>query len=63
MVCCFGQRRKCDVVKNPKLIKGISDHNSRPDQPSSHFPFLFSFMHCCHLNLVNSIKKYLPFIS
>ncbi|KAH0899765.1 hypothetical protein HID58_049333 [Brassica napus] len=50
-------RRKCDVVKNPKLIKGISDHNSRPDQPSSHFPFLFSFMHCCHLNLVNSIKK------
>ncbi|KAJ4901052.1 Serine/threonine-protein kinase CDG1 [Raphanus sativus] len=35
MVCCFGQRRKRDVVKNPKLIKGVSDHNSRPDQPSS----------------------------
>ncbi|KAJ0230546.1 Serine/threonine-protein kinase CDG1 [Hirschfeldia incana] len=35
MVCCFGERRKRDVVKNPKLIKGVSDHNSRPDHPSS----------------------------
>ncbi|KAF8108157.1 hypothetical protein N665_0114s0047 [Sinapis alba] len=39
MVCCscFGPRRKRDVVKNPKL-KGVSDHNSRPDQPSSANP-------------------------
>ncbi|KAF3594178.1 hypothetical protein DY000_02025383 [Brassica cretica] len=36
MTCCscFGPRRRHDVTKNPKLIKGFSDHNSRPDQPS-----------------------------
>ncbi|KAG2264265.1 hypothetical protein Bca4012_078642 [Brassica carinata] len=36
MTCCscFGPRRRHDVTKNPNLIKGFSDHNSRPDQPS-----------------------------
>lgn len=68
MTCCscFGPRRRHDVTKNPKLIKGFSDHNSRPDQPSSSsssglislFLFFFhSFMHCIHRNLVESNHK------
>lgn len=66
------------MVKNPKLIKGVSDHNSRPDQPSSsssglHLTFhcFFFFIHALillhgyhhHLNLVKSNQKVSPFLS